>query len=73
MAYDVKIREVRSWEIIELLRSEESESNTVLRLFQECCKSLSRVLRGCVNDISGVFQKYFRGVSRLFPGCSKVF
>ena len=28
MAYDVKIREVRSWEIIELLRSEESESNT---------------------------------------------
>ena len=30
MAYDVKIREVRSWEIIELLRSEESESNTVI-------------------------------------------
>ena len=28
MAYDVKIREVRSWEIIELLRIEESESNT---------------------------------------------
>ena len=28
MAYDVKIREVSSWEIIELLRSEESESNT---------------------------------------------
>ena len=28
MAYDVKIREGRYWEIIELLRSEESESNT---------------------------------------------
>ena len=28
MAYDVKIREVRSWEFIVLLRIEESESNT---------------------------------------------
>ena len=33
MAYDVKIREVRSWEIIELLRSEESESNTGVKSF----------------------------------------
>ena len=28
MAYDVKIREVRSWEFIVLLRNEASESNT---------------------------------------------
>ena len=34
MAYDVKIREVTSWEIIELLRIEESESNTGCLFFK---------------------------------------
>ena len=34
MAYDVKIREVRSWEFIELLRIEESESNTIVIFFK---------------------------------------
>ena len=43
MAYDVKIREGGSWEFIELLRIEESRSNTLSLELSKCIHFLNNV------------------------------
>ena len=49
---------------------------SVSRVFLWCLKGIPvslRVSRGCFKEVSGVFQVYLYGVSRLFKNVARVF